>query len=328
MKSNNTTGLRAGIFTLVVASLFILSIMWWYDGTRAVDPSDTTQIAFSVESGDGVRVIATNLSDKNLIRSATAFFVVVKMLGLETNLQAGEFRLQKAMNARTIAQTLTHGITDSWITTLEGWRVEEVAVKVAKDLEIPESEFLKVAKEGYMFPDTYMIPKDATVGAIVKIFTDTFNEKITNTMRLEAKKNDLTFSEALILASIVEREGQTDEDRPVIAGILLNRLNADWPLQADATLQYALGYQTKEKTWWKKELFDDDKEVRSPYNTYINKGLPPAPICNPGLSAMKAALYPKTTEYMYYIHDAQGVVHYAKTLEEHNANVSQYLLVK
>ena len=325
MKSNNTKGLRAGIFILVAVVVSIISIMWWYDGTRAFDPKDVTPVAFSVRSGDGVRAIAANLYDQNLIRSATAFFVVVKMLGLETDLQAGEFRLQRTMDARTIAQTLTHGIADSWITTLEGWRVEEVATKVAKDLEIPESEFLKVAKEGYMFPDTYMVPRDATVGAIVKVFTDTFDEKITSSMRLEAKKNDLTFPETLILASIVEREGKTDEDRPIIAGILHNRLRADWPLQADATLQYALGYQTKEKTWWKKELFDEDKKVRSPYNTYLHTGLPPAPICNPGLSAIKAALYPKKTEYMYYIHDDTGVAHYAKTLEEHNANVSKFL---
>ena len=325
MKSNNTKGLRAGIFILVAVVVSIISIMWWYDGTRAFDPKDVTPVAFSVRSGDGVRAIAANLYDQNLIRSATAFFVVVKMLGLETDLQAGEFRLQRTMDARTIAQTLTHGIADSWITTLEGWRVEEVATKVAKDLEIPESEFLKVAKEGYMFPDTYMVPRDATVGAIVKVFTDTFDEKITSSMRLEAKKNDLTFPETLILASIVEREGKTDEDRPIIAGILHNRLRADWPLQADATLQYALGYQTNEKTWWKKELFDEDKKVRSPYNTYLHTGLPPAPICNPGLSAIKAALYPKKTEYMYYIHDDTGVAHYAKTLEEHNANVSKFL---
>lgn len=325
MKSSNTMGLRAGTFLFVIAVVIVSGILWWNDGVAAVDALDKTSVEFSVKPGDGVRVIATNLSDKNLIRSATAFFIVVKLLGFETNLQAGEFRLNRSMNARVIAEELTHGIADSWITTLEGWRVEEVAAKIAKDLEIPESEFLKVAKEGYMFPDTYMIPKDATVGAIVKVFTDTFDEKVTETMRLEAQKNGVTFDEAMILASIVEREGRTDEDRPIISGILLNRLKNDWPLQADATLQYALGYQTKEKSWWRKELFDEDKEVRSPYNTYINKGLPPAPICNPGLSAIKAALYPKVTEYMYYIHDDKGIAHYAKTLEEHNANVSQYL---
>lgn len=325
MKSNNTKGLRAGIFMLVTLGVCIVSVMWWYDGTRAVDPTDSSFIAFSVKSGDGVRTIAENLSNKNLIRSATAFFVVVKMLGLETNLQAGEFRLQRTMDERTIAQTLTHGISDNWITTLEGWRVEEVAAKVAKEFEIPESEFLKIAKEGYMFPDTYMVPKDATVGAIVKLFTDTFNEKVTSSMRLEAKKNDLTFPEVLVLASIVEREGRTDEDRPMIAGILLNRLKAGLPLQADATLQYVLGYQTKEKTWWKKELFDEDKAIHSSYNTYLNTGLPPAPICNPGLKAIKAALNPQKTEYMYYLHDTKGEVHYAKTLDEHNANVFHYL---
>ena len=145
-------GLRAGTFLFVIAVVVVSGILWWDDGVGAVDALDKTSVEFSVKSGDGVRVIATNLSDKILSEALLHFFIVVKLLGLETNLQAGEFRLNRSMNARIIAEELTHGIADSWITTLEGWRVEEVAVKIAKDLEIPESEFLKVAKEGYMFP--------------------------------------------------------------------------------------------------------------------------------------------------------------------------------
>jgi UPF0755 protein len=129
----------------------------------------------------------------------------------------------------------------------------------------------------------------------------------------------------ITLASIIEREGQTNEDRPVIAGILMNRLEAGWPLQADATLQYALGYQSKDKTWWKKTLYDEDKKINSPYNTYANPGLPPGPISNPGLASIQAAIYPKKTDYWYYLHDPAGGVHYAITLEEHNANIAKFL---
>ena len=181
---------------------------------------------------------------------------------------------------------------------------------------------------GYMFPDTYLIPQDATAGAIISIFTGAFDKKVTADMRADIRSAGMTLESVVILASIVEREGLTDEDRPVIAGILLNRLEIGWPLQADATLQYALGYQAQEKTWWKKVLTDDDKKVKSPYNTYTNPGLPPGPISNPGIASIRAVIYPKKTEYMYYLHDPTGAVHYAKTLEEHNANVARYLRVQ
>jgi UPF0755 protein len=111
----------------------------------------------------------------------------------------------------------------------------------------------------------------------------------------------------------------------VIAGILLNRLRDDHPLQADATLQYILGYQTSEKTWWKKALYDEDKKLKSPFNTYTNLGLPPKPIANPGLAAIGAIAAPAQTDFYYYIHDKEGGVHYATTLVEHNANIRAYL---
>jgi UPF0755 protein len=176
-----------------------------------------------------------------------------------------------------------------------------------------------------MFPDTYLIPKDATAAAIAQIFLDNFDKKITPQMRADATKSGLTLDKIMVLASIVEREGRTAQDRPVIAGIILKRLKADWPLEVDATLQYALGYQAADKTWWKKSLTDDDKKINSPFNTYLNTGLPPAPICNPGLESINAAIYPKDSDYWYYIHDQSGDVHYAKTIDEHNANIAKYL---
>ena len=114
-------------------------------------------------------------------------------------------------------------------------------------------------------------------------------------------------------------------DRPVVAGILLNRLNAGIALQIDATVQYALGYQLEEKDWWKKALTNEDLQVNSPFNTYRHPGLPPKPISNPGLSAIKAAFNPTDTNYLYYVSDKKGHLHYAKTLEEHNANITKYL---
>lgn len=325
MKSNKTSVTHFGAFLLALL-IFVGGIyIWWNDATRAVDQRDLTPVKFTVSKGDGVRAIAANLATEKLIRSPTVFFLLVKYLGIEHSVQAGDFRLTRAMDATTIAKELTHGFADIWITTLEGWRVEEMANRLAKDIDLPESEFLKVAREGYMFPDTYLVSPDATSGAIVKIFTDTFDQKVTVTLRQDAQKQKLTLDEVITLASIVEREGVSGEDRPIIAGILLNRLRAGMPLQVDATLQYVLGYQASEKSWWKKYLTDEDKKVRSPYNTYLHTGLPPGPICNPGLASINAVVYPQASDYWYYIHDQKGVAHYAKTVDEHNANIAKYL---
>lgn len=327
MKSNKTYSFFSRfiiVFFVVMVTSWIVWL-WWRDSVSPIDPRDAVAVTFIVESGDGAKIIAANLAKKNLIRSSTGFYVLVKILGIERNLQAGEFRLTPAMSAKEIALELTHGISDQWITTLEGWRNEEIAAQVARDLDIPELEFLKFAREGYMFPDTYLIPQDATAAAIVAMFSKNFDKKVTPQMRDDIKKIGLSLAEVVTLASIVEREGRTPEDRPAIAGILLNRLKLDWPLQADATLQYALGYQPHEKTWWKKSLFDEDKKVKSLYNTYMNPGLPPAPISNPGLESIQAVIYPKESGYMYYLHDPTGGIHYSKTLEEHNANIATYL---
>ncbi len=299
--------------------------LWWRDSISAVNSADTIPVSFTIKSGEGVKTIAANLAQEGLIRSPTGFFILVKILGIERQLQAGDFRLTRSMDARTIALELTHGILDQWVTTLEGWRSEEIAARIAKDLDIPEQEFLKLTREGYMFPDTYLIPRDATAAGIVAMFIDNFNKKITTQMRQDASKTGLSFEEVVILASIVEREGKSSTDRPIIAGILLKRLKNNWPLQADATLQYALGYQPFEKTWWKKTLTNNDKQVRSPFNTYENPGLPPHPISNPGVESIRAVIYAQETAYWYYLHDAAGGVHYAETLEQHNANISQFL---
>ncbi len=324
-KPRTTWGVRAAIFIVVLLLLGVGSWVWWNDSIAPVDSNNTTPEIFAISSGESVRSVSARLTKENFIRSSTAFFILVKMMGIDNALQAGDFRLNRSMNARMVAEELTHGIVDVWVTTLEGWRIDEVATKLAKELDIPEGEFLKVAQEGYMFPDTYLIPKNATAGAIVQLFKDNFDTKVTATMRNDAQASGLSLDQVVTLASIVEREGRTEEDRPVIAGILLKRLEADWPLQTDATLQYISGYQPNDKTWWKKIVTNADKELDSPYNTYKHTGLPPGPIANPGISSIRAVIYPKQSENWYYLHDPSGGVHYAVTYEDHLANIAKYL---
>jgi len=152
-----------------------------------------------------------------------------------------------------------------------------------------------------------------------------FNSKVTPEIRAGIEAQGLTFDEGLTLASIVEREGRTAEDRPVIAGILLKRLKEGWALETDATIQYLLGYQSEQKTWWKKAIFNSDKEIKSPYNTYKNTGLPPAPIASPGLESLRAVANPTPSNYWFYLHAPDGSVHYGATFEEHQENISRYL---
>jgi UPF0755 protein len=155
--------------------------------------------------------------------------------------------------------------------------------------------------------------------------TETFTSKTKN---LE-NNSGMSINQAVVLASLLERETKTDAERPIVAGILMNRLDSDWPLQIDAAVQYAVAsenckFKTENCTWWP-ILTLEDLSVKSAYNTYKNQGLPPNPIANPGLSSLKAAFNPKENDYWYYIHDNQGQIHYARTLVEHNSNIAKYL---
>jgi UPF0755 protein len=269
-----------------------------------------------VAKGDGVREIAKNLKDAGLVRNQVAFFLLERFFVKEKP-QAGSFKLSPALSANEIAQKLTVGTEDTWVTIPEGWRSEEILEYLAKVLP-GFSQNVSVTdwrgSEGKLFPETYLVPKMVMPGAMKQIFLETFDRKI-----------DFPVSkEQLILASIVEREARTETDRPKVASVLLNRLQIGMKLDVDATVQYAIGYTAKDG-WWRKELTIDDLKFQSPYNTYENAGLPPGPICNPGLSSIRAAISPAATKYLYYLTDKNGVTHFATTLEEHNANVAKYL---
>lgn len=314
------------LFIIIIALLIIGCYLFYKEGTLAVDKNSQTAIIFVVKRGESLNQIINNLNSQGLIRSRIVFFLVIKQLGVERNIQAGDFRLSPAMDVFEIAKNLTHGTLDIWTTIIEGLRREEIAQIISKDFTIPESEFLKYAQEGYLFPDTYLIPKDATAETVLKIFTTNFDNKFSQQLKNKAASLNLKENEVIILASIVEKEARNKQDMQKVASIILKRYQNDWPLQVDATIQYALGYQPVEKTWWKKSLTKDDLEIKSAYNSYKNPGLPPTPICNPGLNAIEAVINADpTTPYWYYMSDKSGLMHYAVTLDQHNQNIDQYL---
>lgn len=299
---------------------------------------------FVIKKGENLTSIAQYLKKENLVRSSLAFRILVLAEGLTGKIQAGSFQLAPTMPAREIAKTLTRGTLDIWLTFPEGWRREEFGRRLVANLpDFDYQEFLHLTegKEGFLFPDTYLIPKEAEPTRVVGIFEANFEEKALPLLRDETEARGLDSRQIVILASIVEREVRQSTDRPLVAGILVKRWENDWPLQADATLQYALANvscrppsasggggeipeQAFECDWWPK-ISKKDKQIDSPYNTYQFRGLPPAPICNPGLDSIKAVISSRLSDYWFYLSDAKGRIHYARTVEEHNQNIARYL---
>jgi UPF0755 protein len=309
------------ILLVILAAGFFL---WWQNGLLPANANDKTPKIFVVKNEEGVREIANNLKAAGLIRDPIVFFLYTRFEGLDKQLQAGDFRLNPAMSMTEVASNLTHGTLDIWITIPEGLRADEIAdLLKAKDPNYNESwRPVLDANEGYLFPDTYLIPRDADVNLIVTLMRDNFQKKYDSVKN--SKTTTLTDAQTIIVASIIEKEAMFEQDRPLVASVIMNRLNMGMALQVDPTVAYALGYQTDTKSWWKKELTFDDLKIASPYNTYQNTGLPPTAISNPGLSSIQAALTPAKTDYLYYFSDKQGHLHFEKTVEEHNTDIQKY----
>lgn len=307
------------VFAIVVLGLFF----WWKSGLSAVNPADKTQKIFVIQKGEGVREIANKLKREGLIKNPVAFFILIRKEDMDGKIQAGDFRLSPSMTAFEIAQTLTHGTLDAWVTIPEGKRAEEIAEILKTSVPSYQSFWRDelVKHEGYLFPDTYLVPKDGDINLIISIMKNNFEKKFAS---IKLNKTGLSKEEIVIVASLIEREAKLDEDRPLVASVILNRLNIGMKLDIDATVQYALGYQDSQKNWWKKELTKDDLAINSAYNTYKNQGLPPTPISNPGLAVLRAVVNAPDTDYLYYISDRNGRNHYARTLEEHNENIIKY----
>lgn len=309
---------------IVLGGLFLL---WWRLSLAPVNPSETKSVSFVVSQGEDIREIANRLHEQGLVKDKIGFFLLIKKLGIEKNIQAGSFQLSPSMEANDIARTLTVGTEDIRVTFKEGWRSEEILDYLAQINpevwgKIPNTSWKK--DEGKLFPDTYFLPKGMPIEEVREHILSTFDQKITPQMREDATKNGFTFDEVLTIASMVEREALHPEDRPIMAGIMYNRLENGMRLDVDATVQYGIGY-TSGGGWWKRDLTQQDLQFKSLYNTRLVDGLPPAPISNPGIESIKAAIYPEETDYLFYISDKNGNTHYAETLDQHNANVATYL---
>ena len=242
-------------------------------------------------------------------RNSFSFFVYIKLIG--GKILPGVYEIAKSQSASSIGWMLGSGkYKTSRVTIIEGWRVAQMAeyfIEEKKLTNVADFEEKAIPYEGYLFPDTYDVRIDISSDNLIKLMRDNFKEK-TAALRITP--------ETIILASIVEREAQSQSDRAPIAGVYSNRIKIDMKLDADPTIQYAKGS-------WKSITRSDYQSVISPYNTYLNKGLPPGPICSPGLASIQAATNPAEHNYLFFFH-AKGQTHFSKTLAEHSAKVAQY----
>lgn len=323
------------MFKRLFVALTVLVIAffgWFFVSTRPVTYASLPPVEFEIKSGWTVDRIGQELSNAKLIRSRAAFKITVVTLGIGSKIQAGFFRLSPNMGLTDIAKSLTRAsIKSVRVTIPEGLRRQEIALildKAFKNIEgetFSVTEFISqtVDKEGTLFPDTYDFDPKSTSSSVITRLENRYQEIISQTNAKEADWGRIT-----ILASLLEREAANSAEMPEIAGVIENRLTAKWPLQIDATAQYALSNLRCKKLdcdWWPKTLTKVDLQIKSPYNTYLNQGLPPKPISNPGEAALKAAASPAKTTAWFYLHDAKAQIHFAKTIEEHNQNVCTYL---
>ena len=262
-----------------------------------------------IEQGQSTKEIAQNLKKENLITSAFVFEYYAKLRA--ELIQVGIYWLSPSQSIKEILEILAAGdVSEYQVTIPEGWRLTQIDEQLAEKGIISAGQLVSIAsaEEGYLFPDTYRFLPDSKPEAVLKIFKDNFAKR---TAGLNLSR------ENLILASIVEREAKFDEDRAKIAGVYLNRLEKGMKLEADPTIQYAKGS-------WDPIKQSDYKTNSSTYNTYLYEGLPPGPICNPGLKSIEAVLSPEKNGFLFFFHTSDGRAVYSTTAEEHAENLKKY----
>lgn len=277
----------------------------------------------TVKKGASLIEVSALLDKENLIRSPYFFELCAKVVGGTKPVAAGQYLFKEPISGCRVAYRIANsisGIPAIKVTIPEGMSNKEIGDVLAKN--VPNFDlplFLEHARsqEGFLFPDTYFFPENVNAQGVETIMRANFDKKIDPwTGVIELSKHSLR--DIVIMASILEKEATTEEDKAIVSGVLWNRISKGMPLQVDATFMYLIGKKSS-------ELTAADLKMKSTYNTYTNKGLPAGPIGNPGIAAIRAAVHPTASSYLYYLSDDNGGMHYAKTFDEHIANKAKYL---
>lgn len=277
----------------------------------------------SVKSGESLEVVTQKFTSLRMIRSPFVFRSLVILLGGEKKVTAGDYLLSNKENPLTLAWRIIEGnfgMDPVKVTIFEGLNNTEIATLLSNNLISFDIKMFQEGaknKEGYLFPDTYFFPPTAKPGEVIDRMEENFNEKI-KILEPDIESFGKPLKEVIVMASIIEGEARGEDAQKMVAGILWKRISIGMPLQVDATFKYINGKDSSNLTL-------DDLKIQSAYNTYINKGLPPTPINNPGLDTIRAAINPTKTDYLYFLTGNDGKMYYAKTFEQHKLNKAKYL---
>ncbi len=324
-------------FTFFTAGVLILSLIlitvFFFAPAWNVDPEGLQKTRVVVHRGDGLRTIIAEIRRKGAVRYEAPLLVTAWLFQDFRNIKPGRYKIPPGLSNYSLLDYLhRHPQDEERITIPEGLRLEKVAAIVSSRLDIDSLSFIEATRdsallasldvaaesaEGYLFPGTYDFAWASTPGEVIGFLVRRYRAFFTDSLQTAAKERGLDEIKLLTLASIVEAETPRDEEKPLIAGVYLNRLKKNMRLQADPTVQYALGDRPR-------RLYYRDLAIDSPYNTYRHRGLPPGPICSPGSAAIKAVLAPEESAYLYFVADGNGGHRFARTLSEHAKNVRKY----
>jgi UPF0755 protein len=319
-------------FVLIIFTLLVLAVAcafalgYWVERPMALEaPREIT-----VAPGDGTREIAARLDSAGVIRSRRAFRWLAKWKGIDRHLRPGRYRFEGTVRLSDVLQQLNEGrIVTVMVTIPEGWTLARIAPHLTRELRLPPdalaalmSDTTIVAEwapgaaslEGYLWPETYQFYWGVKPREVLTRLLQSGREQYNDTLAARAAALGWTRHQVLTLASLIEAEAADGNERGMISGVFHNRLREGWLLQCDPTVIYAMGGLPPDRL-----LSRQDLDFESPYNTYLHPGLPPGPICNPGLASIRAALYPDSTDAMYFVADGQGAHVFSRTLEQHNA---------
>jgi len=326
-------------FLAEIIMISVLSGMLLYYGAVLLwpqfDSDDSTKI--SISKGSTLIDVSNQLFDQKIIKNKKSFILAVKTLGYEKDLPAGKFFIEEASTNYCIIKKIVNSVgLSKKMTILEGWSIKEIAKELESNFNINEDSFFMAAKsvqlmkkwginsssfEGYLFPDTYLLSEDVSAEGVINKMVSEYSKNITAKMRKRMLEIGLSENEILTLASIIEGEAIYDSERPRISGVYHNRLKKRMRLQADPTIQYIIKDSPR-------RLLNKDLKIKSPYNTYLNYGLPPGPINNPGIESIKAALYPEKVDYLFFVARGDGYHTFTKTEKEHNKAKKEFQKIR
>ena len=327
------------LFLILIGVAAWVSVDAWKQISRPYKAYSGTS-HLEIPAGESISTTARRLERNGIISSRTWFLVYTRLFHRSVMFKTGEYNFDHPLTMRQVIEKLRKGqVILHRVTIIEGQTLEETAATASEQLGISDTEFLRAANdpapirdldpdasdlEGYLFPDTYRVPRTMRAAELVRLMVGKFREKFNRTLEWRAHEMKLSVRQVIALASLIEKETADRSERFLISSVFHNRVRIGMPLASDPTIIYALKRDGK----WKNKLGWAELKYESPYNTRLNRGIPPGPICSPGIASIEAALYPENTRFLYFVSKDGRTHQFSRTLREHNQAVRKYILKK